>query len=84
MKNWGWPHLIVTLKNEARVFQNENQNEIRKNVKDFMNEVNNKIETYIENGSEQEPITWSIHVCCTLESTHSRKELFLEQAFPRN
>ena len=82
MKNWRWPHLIITLKNEARVFQNENQNEIRKNVMDFMNEVNNKIETYIENGSE--PITWSIHVCCTLESTHSLKELFLEQAFQRN
>ena len=84
MKNWRWPHLIITLKNEARVFQNENQNEIRKNVMDFMNEVNNRIETYIENGSEQKPITWSIHVCCTLESTHSRKKLFLEQAFLRN
>ena len=24
------------------------------------------------------------HMCCTLESTHARKELFLEQAFPRN
>ena len=32
----------------------------------------------------QEPITWSIgHMCCTLEATHSRKELFTEQAFPR-
>ena len=35
-------------------------------------------------GQLQEPITWSLHMCCTLESTHSRKELFLEQAFPRN
>ena len=26
----------------------------------------------------------SICLCCTLESTHSHKELFLEQAFPRN
>ena len=34
--------------------------------------------------ANQEPITWSIgHMCCTLESTHSRKELFTEQAFPR-
>ena len=32
----------------------------------------------------QEPITWSLHTCCTLESTLSDKELFLEQAFPRN
>ena len=32
----------------------------------------------------QEPISWSLHMCCTLELTHSRKELFLEQAFPRN
>ena len=30
----------------------------------------------------QEPITWSLHMCCTLESTHSRKGLFLKQAFP--
>ena len=34
--------------------------------------------------ANQEPITWSIgHMCCTLEATHSRKELFTEQAFPR-
>ena len=32
----------------------------------------------------QEPITWSLHTCRTLESTLSDKELFLEQAFPRN
>ena len=32
----------------------------------------------------QEPITWSLHTCFTLESTLSDKELFLEQAFPRN
>ena len=32
----------------------------------------------------QEPITWSLHTCCTLESTLSDKELFLEQAFSRN
>ena len=30
-----------------------------------------------------EPITRSLHLCCTLESTLSNKELFLEQAFPR-
>ena len=34
--------------------------------------------------THQEPITWSLQICCTLESTHSRKELFLQQAFPRN
>ena len=22
----------------------------------------------------QEPVNWSLHMCCTLESTHSRKE----------
>ena len=32
---------------------------------------------------EQEPITQSLHLCCTLESTLSNEELFLEQAFPR-
>ena len=32
----------------------------------------------------QEPITWSLHTCCTLESTLSDRELFLEEAFPRN
>ena len=31
----------------------------------------------------QEPITRSLHMCCTLESTLSNEELFLEQAFPR-
>ena len=31
----------------------------------------------------QEPITRSLHLCCTLESTLSNEELFLEQAFPR-
>ena len=31
----------------------------------------------------QEPITLSLHLCCTLESTLSNEELFLEQAFPR-
>ena len=31
----------------------------------------------------QELITQSLHMCCTLESTLSSKELFLEQAFPR-
>ena len=36
------------------------------------------------NKSHQEPITWSLHMCCALESTHSRRELFLEQAFTRN
>ena len=35
-------------------------------------------------GSSQEPITWSLHTCCTLESALSDKELFLKQAFPRN
>ena len=33
--------------------------------------------------SNQEPITWILHMCCTLESTNSRKELVLDQAFPR-
>ena len=31
----------------------------------------------------QEPITRSLHMCCTLESTLSDEELFLEQALPR-
>ena len=31
----------------------------------------------------QEPITRSFHMCCTLESTLSSEELFLEQDFPR-
>ena len=31
----------------------------------------------------QEPITRSLHLCCTLESTLSSEELCLEQAFPR-
>ena len=31
----------------------------------------------------QEPITRSLHLCCTLESTLSNEALFLEQAFPR-
>ena len=31
----------------------------------------------------KEPITRSLHLCCTLESTLSNEELFLEQAFPR-
>ena len=31
----------------------------------------------------QEPITRSLHLCCTLESALSNEELFLEQAFPR-
>ena len=31
----------------------------------------------------QEPITRSLHLCCTLESTLSNEELFSEQAFPR-
>ena len=31
----------------------------------------------------QEPITWSLHLCCTLESTLSNEELFLERAFPQ-
>ena len=34
-------------------------------------------------GKGQEPITRSLHLCCTLESTLSNEELFLEQAFPR-
>ena len=33
--------------------------------------------------SNQEPITRSLHLYCTLESTLSNEELFLEQAFPR-
>ena len=36
-----------------------------------------------ENLPTQEPITRSLHMCCTLESTLSDEELFLEQAFPR-
>ena len=31
----------------------------------------------------QEPITRSLHLGCTLESTLSNEELFLEQALPR-
>ena len=31
----------------------------------------------------QEPITRSLHMCCTLESTLSSEELFIEQAFRR-
>ena len=34
-------------------------------------------------GKGQEPITRSLHLCCTLESTLSSEELFLEQAFRR-
>lgn len=40
------------MKNEARVFQNENEKEIDEKVIDFMDEVNNRIENYIENGSD--------------------------------
>ena len=29
----------------------------------------------------QEPITWSLHMCCTLDSTLCSEELFLKQAF---
>ena len=36
---------------------------------------------FIELG--QEPITRSLHLCCTLESTLSSEKLFLEQAFSR-
>ena len=36
-----------------------------------------------KNGQNQEPITRSLHLYCTLESTLSSEELFLEQAFPR-
>ena len=32
-------------------------------------------------GKGQEPITRSLHLCCTLESTLSSQELFSEQAF---
>ena len=34
-------------------------------------------------GKGQEPITRSLHLCCTLESTLSSEELFSEQAFLR-
>ena len=34
-------------------------------------------------GKGQEPITRSLHLCCTLESTLPSEELFLEQAFLR-
>ena len=34
-------------------------------------------------GKGQEPITRSLHLCGTLESTLSSEELFLEQAFLR-
>ena len=37
----------------------------------------------IKQTRNQEPITRSLHLCCTLESTLSNEELFLEQAFPR-
>ena len=34
-------------------------------------------------GKGQEAITRSLHLCCNFESTLSREELFLEQAFLR-
>ena len=43
-------HFDNYMKNEDRVIQNEN--EIREKVIEFMDEVNNRIENYIENGPE--------------------------------
>lgn len=43
-------HFHNYMKNEDRVIQNEN--EIREKVIEFMDEVNNRIENYIENGPE--------------------------------
>ena len=42
--------LIIILKNETKVFQNGNENEITEKLMEFLNEVNTKIETYVENG----------------------------------
>lgn len=40
------------MKNEAWVFQNANEDEIREKVMKFVDEVNNRIESCVENGSE--------------------------------
>ena len=37
---------------------------------------------YLPPGFDQEPIKWSLHMCCTFESTHFRKELFFRIGFP--
>lgn len=42
--------MIIILKNETKVFQNANENEITEKLMEFINEVNTKIETYVENG----------------------------------
>lgn len=42
--------LIIILKKETKVFQNANENEITEKLMDFINEINTKIETYVENG----------------------------------
>ena len=42
--------LIIILKSETKVFQNANENEIPEKLMEFINEVNTKIETYVENG----------------------------------
>lgn len=42
--------MIIILKKETKVFQNANENEITEKLMDFINEINTKIETYVENG----------------------------------
>ena len=63
-------HFDNYMKNEDRVIQNEN--EIREKVMEFMDEVNNRIENYIENGSEiifEEVVTAYVNDSQLLEHT---------------
>lgn len=51
-ENGEMTHFNKYMKNEAWVFQNENEDEIREKVMKFVDEVNNRIESCVENGSE--------------------------------
>lgn len=45
-------HFNKYMKNEAWFFQNENEDEIREKVMKLVDEVNNRIESCVENGSQ--------------------------------
>lgn len=45
-------HFNKYMKNEAWLFQNENEDEIREKVMKLVDEVNNRIESCVENGSQ--------------------------------
>ena len=45
-------HFNKYMKNEALLFQNENEDEIREKVMKLVDEVNNRIESCVENGSQ--------------------------------